>query len=196
MCQCSALLPPGGQSKWINATTKITLPSCFFFPADLRCRRVLPGDHVDVGGSRRVCLFQLFPQLAHRRLPDPWRGRLQVSVAAPSKPECSWETPLLQSNLTVYLRVCFCNSKILKLLELPASEQKSAEERLNQKNGDIQHSTEKLPNGPDAAPSMSTNHWLKSLFQCPQMFRPWVPLIQNNSTKKSTHFVFFKSVKV
>ncbi|KAM8732549.1 solute carrier family 43 member 1a isoform 1-T2 [Acanthopagrus schlegelii] len=44
-------------------------------------------------------------------------------------------------------------SKILKLLELPASEQKSAEERLNQKNGDIQHSTEKLPNGPDAAPN-------------------------------------------
>lgn len=67
-------------------------------------------------------------------------------------------TSLLQSNLNVYLRVRFCNSKILKLLELPASEQKSAEERLNQKNGDIRHSTEKLPNGPDAAASTSINH--------------------------------------
>ncbi|KAM9849782.1 solute carrier family 43 member 1a isoform 2-T2 [Aulostomus maculatus] len=41
-------------------------------------------------------------------------------------------------------------SKILTLQELPLSEQKGASETLRQKNGDIQHSTEKLPNGPDA----------------------------------------------
>lgn len=42
-----------------------------FFPlADLRCRRVLPGDHVDVGRSCRVCLFQLLLELANRRFPN------------------------------------------------------------------------------------------------------------------------------
>ncbi|KAM9357447.1 solute carrier family 43 member 1a [Symphorus nematophorus] len=44
-------------------------------------------------------------------------------------------------------------SKILTLEEVPSSEQKAVGERLSQKNGDIQHSTEKLPNGPDAAPT-------------------------------------------
>ncbi|XP_033489532.1 solute carrier family 43 member 1a [Epinephelus lanceolatus] len=43
-------------------------------------------------------------------------------------------------------------SKILTLTEVPSSEQKVVGERLSQKNGDIKHSTEKLPNGPDAAP--------------------------------------------
>ncbi|KAL7395338.1 hypothetical protein ABVT39_014705 [Epinephelus coioides] len=43
-------------------------------------------------------------------------------------------------------------SKILTLNEVPSSEQKVVGERLSQKNGDIKHSTEKLPNGPDAAP--------------------------------------------
>ncbi|KAM3612596.1 uncharacterized protein V6R79_010777 [Siganus canaliculatus] len=37
-------------------------------------------------------------------------------------------------------------SKILTLQELPASEQKMFAENLKQKNGDVQHSTEKLPN--------------------------------------------------
>ncbi|CAG5990614.1 unnamed protein product [Menidia menidia] len=44
-------------------------------------------------------------------------------------------------------------SKILTLQELPSSEQKTVGERLGQKNGDIRHSTEKLPNGPDTAPN-------------------------------------------
>lgn len=38
-------------------------------------------------------------------------------------------------------------SKINTLLELPSSEQKGAAERLGQKNGDVHHSTEKLPQG-------------------------------------------------
>ncbi|XP_037531194.1 solute carrier family 43 member 1a [Nematolebias whitei] len=42
-------------------------------------------------------------------------------------------------------------SKILTLQEAPSSEQKAAEESLSQKNGDVQRSTEKLPNGPEAA---------------------------------------------
>ncbi|XP_039976218.1 solute carrier family 43 member 1a [Xiphias gladius] len=44
-------------------------------------------------------------------------------------------------------------SKILTLKELPSSDQKAVGERLGQKNGDLRHSTEKLPNGPDAAPN-------------------------------------------
>lgn len=44
-------------------------------------------------------------------------------------------------------------SKILTLPELPSSDQKTVGERLSQKNGDIRHSTEKLPNGPDAVTS-------------------------------------------
>ncbi|XP_070693119.1 solute carrier family 43 member 1a [Pempheris klunzingeri] len=44
-------------------------------------------------------------------------------------------------------------SKILTLQELPSSDQKAVGERLSQKNGDIRHSTEKLPNGPEAAPN-------------------------------------------
>ncbi|XP_072251761.1 solute carrier family 43 member 1a [Leuresthes tenuis] len=47
-------------------------------------------------------------------------------------------------------------SKILTLQELPSSDQKSVGERLGQKNGDARHSTEKLPNGPDAAPNAVT----------------------------------------
>nr|XP_057918927.1 solute carrier family 43 member 1a [Doryrhamphus excisus] len=42
-------------------------------------------------------------------------------------------------------------SKILTLQELPSSDQKSAGERLREQNGDLQHSTEKLPNGGDVA---------------------------------------------
>ncbi|XP_015231636.1 PREDICTED: large neutral amino acids transporter small subunit 3 [Cyprinodon variegatus] len=42
-------------------------------------------------------------------------------------------------------------SKILSMPEVPSSEQTAVGERLSQKNGDIQHSKEKLPNGPDAA---------------------------------------------
>ncbi|XP_037636717.1 solute carrier family 43 member 1a [Sebastes umbrosus] len=44
-------------------------------------------------------------------------------------------------------------SKILTLQEVPASELKGVGERLSQKNGDIRHSTEKLPNGSDPAPN-------------------------------------------
>lgn len=65
--------------------------------------------------------------------------------------------------------VCVCvsiyNSKILTLQELPVSDEKAAGERLSHKNGDARHSTEKLPNGPDAAPSKSTNsHLLYTLY--------------------------------
>ncbi|XP_041800169.1 solute carrier family 43 member 1a isoform X2 [Chelmon rostratus] len=42
-------------------------------------------------------------------------------------------------------------SKILTLQELPLSDQKIVGERLSHKNGDVRHSTEKLPNGPDTA---------------------------------------------
>lgn len=41
--------------------------------------------------------------------------------------------------------------------EMPASDQKATEERLKQKNGDLQHSLEKLPNGPEPAPSKSSD---------------------------------------
>uniref|UniRef100_A0A4W6CYF6 Solute carrier family 43 member 1a n=1 Tax=Lates calcarifer TaxID=8187 RepID=A0A4W6CYF6_LATCA len=44
-------------------------------------------------------------------------------------------------------------SKILTLKELPSSDQKIVGERLSQKNGDVRRSTEKLPNGPEAAPN-------------------------------------------
>ncbi|XP_014328295.1 large neutral amino acids transporter small subunit 3 [Xiphophorus maculatus] len=44
-------------------------------------------------------------------------------------------------------------SKILTPQEDPSSEQKAVGERLNQKNGDVRHSLEKLPNGPDTAPN-------------------------------------------
>lgn len=44
-------------------------------------------------------------------------------------------------------------SKILTLQDLPLSDQKTVAERLSHKNGDIRHSTEKLPNGPEAAPN-------------------------------------------
>lgn len=52
--------------------------------------------------------------------------------------------------------LCSYNSKILTMRELSTSEQKAAQEVLKQKNGDIQHSLEKLPNGPEAAPSKSS----------------------------------------
>ncbi|XP_045887399.1 solute carrier family 43 member 1a [Micropterus dolomieu] len=44
-------------------------------------------------------------------------------------------------------------SKILTLQELPSSDQKVVGKRLSQKNGDVRHSTEKLPNGTDAEPN-------------------------------------------
>ncbi|MED6241899.1 hypothetical protein ATANTOWER_029622 [Ataeniobius toweri] len=44
-------------------------------------------------------------------------------------------------------------SKILTMHEVPSSKQKAVEERLSQKNGDVQHSREKLRNEPDAAPN-------------------------------------------
>lgn len=49
--------------------------------ADLRHRRVLPGDHVGVGGSCWRRLSKLLPQLAHRGLPYTWGSRLQVGAA-------------------------------------------------------------------------------------------------------------------
>uniref|UniRef100_UPI0037E8F969 solute carrier family 43 member 1a n=1 Tax=Semicossyphus pulcher TaxID=241346 RepID=UPI0037E8F969 len=42
-------------------------------------------------------------------------------------------------------------SKILTMQELPSSDQKGVAEKLSEKNGDVRHSTEKLPNGTDAA---------------------------------------------
>lgn len=50
-----------------------------------------------------------------------------------------------------------CNSKILIQQEMPSLDQKAVAERLSEKNGDIRHSTEKLPNGPDPAPSKLRN---------------------------------------
>ncbi|XP_030595379.1 solute carrier family 43 member 1a [Archocentrus centrarchus] len=44
-------------------------------------------------------------------------------------------------------------SKILTNQEPPSSDQKVAGERLSQQNGDVQRSTERLPNGPDATPN-------------------------------------------
>lgn len=41
--------------------------------------------------------------------------------------------------------------------EMPSSDQKATEERLKQKNGDLQHSLEKLPNGPEPAASKSSD---------------------------------------
>uniref|UniRef100_A0A3P8VIV8 Solute carrier family 43 member 1a n=1 Tax=Cynoglossus semilaevis TaxID=244447 RepID=A0A3P8VIV8_CYNSE len=42
-------------------------------------------------------------------------------------------------------------SKIETLKAVPVSEEKTAAEKLSHKNGDVRHSTEKLPNGPEAA---------------------------------------------
>lgn len=44
-------------------------------------------------------------------------------------------------------------SKINSLQEVPSLDQKGTGERLSQKNGDVHHSTEKIPNGADAAPN-------------------------------------------
>ncbi|XP_054453444.1 solute carrier family 43 member 1a [Anoplopoma fimbria] len=44
-------------------------------------------------------------------------------------------------------------SKIATQQEVPSSDQKTVGERLSQKNGDVQHATEKLPNGSEAAPN-------------------------------------------
>ncbi|XP_068570965.1 solute carrier family 43 member 1a [Cebidichthys violaceus] len=44
-------------------------------------------------------------------------------------------------------------SKIIPLPELPSSDEKTVGERLSEKNGDIRHSTEKLPNGSDPVPN-------------------------------------------
>uniref|UniRef100_H3D6H2 Solute carrier family 43 member 1a n=1 Tax=Tetraodon nigroviridis TaxID=99883 RepID=H3D6H2_TETNG len=44
--------------------------------------------------------------------------------------------------------------KILTMRELSSSDQKAGQEGLKQKNGDIQHSLEKLPNVPEAAPNL------------------------------------------
>lgn len=151
--------------KFLKNITTLVLPS-LFFPVGLRRRCVLRRDHVGVGGACRVCLFQLFPQLAHRRLPNTWRSRLQVSVATFISFQGCWKA---QKCLSRHLLLCVCvsiyNSKILTLQELPVSDEKAAGERLSHKNGDARHSTEKLPNGPDAAPSKSTNsHLLYTLY--------------------------------
>lgn len=53
------------------------------------------------------------------------------------------------------LRVFVFNSKIETLKAVPVSEEKTAAEKLSHKNGDVRHSTEKLPNGPEAATSKS-----------------------------------------
>lgn len=52
--------------------------------------------------------------------------------------------------------LCVYNSKILTRKEPPSSDGKTVVERLSEKNGDIQHSAEKLPNGSEPAPSKST----------------------------------------
>ncbi|XP_061691503.1 solute carrier family 43 member 1a isoform X2 [Syngnathoides biaculeatus] len=44
-------------------------------------------------------------------------------------------------------------SKILTTQELPSPDQKVVGDRLREKNSDVQHSTEKLPNGGDVAPN-------------------------------------------
>uniref|UniRef100_A0A8C6KTQ8 Solute carrier family 43 member 1a n=1 Tax=Nothobranchius furzeri TaxID=105023 RepID=A0A8C6KTQ8_NOTFU len=44
-------------------------------------------------------------------------------------------------------------SKILTLQEVPSSDQKAVGERLSHQNGDVQHSTEKLPNGSESKTS-------------------------------------------
>lgn len=46
---------------------------------------------------------------------------------------------------------------------MPSPDQKGTGERLSQKNGDVHHSTEKIPNGTDAAPSES-NKQVENLF--------------------------------
>ncbi|XP_062281926.1 solute carrier family 43 member 1a isoform X1 [Scomber scombrus] len=57
-------------------------------------------------------------------------------------------------------------SKILTQQEVPLSDQKAVAERLSQKNGDVRHSTEKLPNGSDPAqtPLSDTVPFRRSVF--------------------------------
>ncbi|XP_029297535.1 solute carrier family 43 member 1a [Cottoperca gobio] len=57
-------------------------------------------------------------------------------------------------------------SKILTLQELPASDQKVVGERLSlsQKNGDVGHYKEKLPNGPDSDPAPKSPSFRQSVF--------------------------------
>ncbi|CAJ1058433.1 solute carrier family 43 member 1a isoform X2 [Xyrichtys novacula] len=55
-------------------------------------------------------------------------------------------------------------SKILTLQDLPSSDQKGAAERLSEKNGDIRHSTEKLPNGTDTQLASNAVPFRRSVF--------------------------------
>ncbi|XP_071772962.1 solute carrier family 43 member 1a [Centroberyx gerrardi] len=55
-------------------------------------------------------------------------------------------------------------SKILALQELPAGEQRAVGERLSQKNGDIRHSTEKLPPGAEAQATPNAVPFRRSVF--------------------------------
>uniref|UniRef100_A0A3Q2PJL7 Solute carrier family 43 member 1a n=1 Tax=Fundulus heteroclitus TaxID=8078 RepID=A0A3Q2PJL7_FUNHE len=55
-------------------------------------------------------------------------------------------------------------SKLLTNQAAPSSEQKAVGERLNQKNGDVRHSTEKLPNGHDADAAPSAVPFRRSVF--------------------------------
>lgn len=160
---------------------------CFnlLFPAYLWRRRVLQGDHVGVGRSCIRSLFELFLQLARRRLPNTWWSGLQVSVDTSLLMHLIWVTPRHKMFIRIFC-LCVFNSKILTLQELPSSDQNTVGERLSQKNGDIRHSTEKLPNGPDAASSKLTNTTNK-------YFTPVVP--KHSSLfpfkKRKQFFLFF-----
>ncbi|XP_033993523.1 LOW QUALITY PROTEIN: solute carrier family 43 member 1a [Trematomus bernacchii] len=55
-------------------------------------------------------------------------------------------------------------SKILTLQETPSPDQKIVAERLSEKNGDIRHSTEKLPNGPDFDSAPKSPPFRRSVF--------------------------------
>ncbi|KAK5864770.1 hypothetical protein PBY51_015983 [Eleginops maclovinus] len=55
-------------------------------------------------------------------------------------------------------------SKILTLQETPSSDQKGVAEKLSEKNGDVRHSTEKLPNGPDSDSAAKSPPFRNSVF--------------------------------
>lgn len=83
----------------------------------------------------------------------------EVDYRLVQSPACCFISLRRKAKVSIHRFVFAWYSKIQSLQELPSPDQKDIGERLSQKNGDIHHSTEKLPNGTDAAPSKSANHY-------------------------------------